>query len=137
MTFEIDNIEVSITECGRCGYKKDWEGSDIDCPFQDSEKFKKDWNCGMVSKIRDLCELAMEGKDYRLHYQFCDDQKYVTIRTDDIDDMGLCLWVSWYKNRGGTDAMWILDSYSPPRTPSFSDLNVITLFYYDLLTDKK
>ena len=68
---------MKINNCEKCGLEKNWNGSDITCCFQNSEKFGDNWNCGLISKIRDLCELAMDGKDYRLQYQYCDDQKYV------------------------------------------------------------
>jgi len=127
---------MKIKECKICGYSKTWTGSDIDCCFQNSDTFGENWNCGLISQIRDLCELAMNEKDYRLHYQYCDDQKYVTIRTSDIDDskfkMGLCLWVSWHKSRGATDAIWILDEYLPPRKPTCDDLQAIVKHYNDL-----
>lgn len=116
--------------CRKCGQTKDWCGSDIKCPFQTSDKFGDNWRCGIIDKIRDLCNLAMDGKDLRLQYQFCNDDKYVTIKTDDIeDDLGLCLWISYYKSRGRTDAMWILDGSNAPRVPTFDELNKIIEYY--------
>lgn len=134
---------MKINNCEKCNCKKNWNGSDITCPFQTSEKFGDNWNCGIIGKIRDLCELAMEGKDHRLHYQYCEDQKYVTIKTDDIEPLrdggdgrlGLCLWVTWYKSRGRTEAMWILDEKNPPREPNFEDLEVIVKHYASLLAE--
>lgn len=136
---------MKINNCKKCNSKKDWDGDDILCPFQISEKFGNNWNCGIINKIRDLCELAMEGKDHRLHYQYCEDRKYVTIKTDDInlirdnrsDSLGLCLWVTWYKSRGRTDVMWILDASNPPRKPNFEDLEAIIKHYSLLLLNQK
>jgi hypothetical protein len=124
-----------MKECKVCGCKKTWNGDDMSCPYQKpSSVFGANWNCGIINQVRDLCDLAMEGKDYRLHYQYCEDQKYATIQTDCIDDeidesLGLCLWVTWYKSRGGTDAMWILCNYEPPRKPTFKDLERIVKYY--------
>lgn len=128
-------MSKKIKKCVKCGHVKNWSGDLITCPFQDSNKFGDNWNCGLIDKIRDLCDLAMQGKDNRLHYQYCDDQKYVTIKTDDIEDMGLCLWVSWYKSRGQTDAMWLLYDYAKPKEPTFEELNTIVKYYSELLMD--
>lgn len=126
---------MNIDNCEKCGCKKTWNGDDITCSFQDYGKFGDNWNCGLIGKIRGLCELAMDGKYHRLHYQYCDDQKYVTIKTDDIEEMGLCLWVSWYKSRGRTEAMWILDEYNQPRQPNFNELKAIIEHYSELLVE--
>lgn len=126
---------MNINNCEKCGCKKTWNGDDITCSFQDYGKFGDNWNCGLIGKIRGLCELAMDGKDHRLHYQYCDDQKYVTIKTDDIEEMGLCLWVSWHKSRGRTEAMWILDEYNQPRQPNFNELKAIIEHYSELLVE--
>jgi len=118
-----------MNNCKICNIKKNWNGSDIICCFKDSQRFGDNWNCGLINRIRDLCKLAIEGKDDRLHYQFCQDQKYVIIKTDDIADMGLCLYVSWYKSRGRTEAMWILDEYNQPKLPTINDLKTILEHY--------
>jgi len=49
--------------------------------------------------------------------------------------MGLCLWVSWYKSRGRTEAMWILDEDNEPRQPNFVELEAIIEHYASLLTE--
>lgn len=124
-----------MKSCERCGQYKSWTGSDIECPFNSSDEFGSNWNCGIIGEIRDICERAMEGQDPRLDYQYCEDQKYVSINIDDIwlDEsdgaLGLCLWVTWYKSRGATDAMWILDSYNPPRKPTYQELKAIVEHY--------
>lgn len=123
---------MEITNCEQCGIKKNWNGRGIICCFQDSEIFGNNWNCGLINKIRYLCELAQAGDDSRLQHQYCNEQHYVTIRTDDIDDMGLCLWVSWYKSRGRTEAMWILNEYSEPKQPKLNELKTIIDHYSEL-----
>lgn len=121
-----------------CGHEKYWNGDDPKCPFSSSEKFSdNNWNCGLINEIRDICDRAMNGdRPHELHYVYCDDQKYVTIKTDDIgldrdDDinLGLCLFVTWYKSRGRTDGMWILSSHEPPRVPTHDELKVIVDYY--------
>ena len=122
-----------MKKCKRCGYVKTWSGSDITCPFQDGDSFGENWNCGMINAIREICDMAGDGEDYRLHYQYCDDQKYVTINTDEIEFDGdrcfLCLWVTWYKSRGGTDQMWLMNAYGEPEAPTYSDLEKIINHY--------
>ena len=122
--------------CEKCGQIKDWNGDSPKCPFKTQNTFADNWNCGHINKIRDLCDTAMNGEDYRLHYQYCDDQKYVTINTSDIDynkdedaGLGLCLWVTWYKSRGRTEQMWILGEYGKPKNPTFEQLQLIIEYY--------
>jgi hypothetical protein len=130
-----------MKKCDKCGFGKTWSGSSIGCPFQSSDTFGDNWNCGAINKIRDLCDYACEKEDYRLHYQYCEDQKYCTINTFVVDDavgwedpkeitaLGLCLFVSWYKSRGRTEAMWLLDEDKIPRKPTLEDLKRITDYY--------
>lgn len=127
-----------MKECKKCGHKKTWNGDDISCPFQTDSEFGDNWNCGIIGEIRDICEAAMNGEDHRLHYQYCEDQKYVVINTDCIqwDDysdnpepLGLCLWVTWYKSRGRTDQMWLLNSHGQPVKPTFEQLQIVVSYY--------
>jgi hypothetical protein len=122
--------------CKRCGHSKSWSGDNPTCPFSSRDVFSTNWNCGLINEIRDICDVAANGTDYRLHYKYCDDQKYATIAIDQIgeeDDslpyMGLTLWVTWYKSRGATDRMFILDSHDPPRPPTFDELKRIIAYY--------
>ena len=116
-----------MKECKRCGHKKTWEGSDISCPFQFSEKFGDNWNCGIIGRIRGL-----KGNGVHLEQAF--DNTYLTINISDIDDIngdpiGMCLWVCWYKRRGATSVMWILSGDNPPQQPTFDQLEKILEFY--------
>ena len=92
--------------------------SPIQCYFSNSNN---EWNCQTVNLIRDL---VYEGQKLKpgIQYMYCEDQKYATIKIDDIyikdQRIGMTLWVSWYKQRGATDALWILDSYDKPRKPT-------------------
>lgn len=106
-----------------------WSGSAPVCAF-DGE-FSDNWNCATVNAIRDI---VYEGGPPRtgVDYQYCDDQKYATVKVDEVEfDEGryLALWVSWYKNRGGTDAMWLLSKKGPPRRPTEDELLAICDYY--------
>ena len=48
------------------------------------------------------------------------------------DLLGLALWVSWYKDRGTTDAMWVLSSDRVPRAPTEEELLLIYAHYIKL-----
>ena len=123
-----------ITSCQKCGHTKTWNGDDILCPFQTSTEFIDNWKCGIISQIRDLCEAGIDKQDNRFHHQSCDEQHYVTINIDFLNP-ALCLWISWYKQRGAIDAMWILSEQEPPRKPSFGDLEKILKHYEQILGD--
>lgn len=126
---------MQIKECNKCNCKKEWTGDDINCPFQDGDIFNSNnWNCGIIGKIRDLCDLAIESNDTRFHYRYCDDQKYATIDVSEVlfyeDSPGyLTMWVTWYKSRGGTDAIYLLDSYRTPVIPTFDLLEKVVQYY--------
>jgi hypothetical protein len=68
-----------------------------------------------------------DGVDYR----YCEDQKYATVRVDDIDglDGALTMWVTWYKNRGKTDGVWLLFSDIPPRAPTEDEVRRVVSHY--------
>jgi len=117
-----------MKDCTRCGCKKEWKGDDPKCPFQGKNKFGDNWNCGHINKIRKLIEDGLNKGDTRISYQYCDNQKYCSINISETG-LGLCLWVSWYKSRGRTDAMWVLNEDDEPRVPTFDDLQTIIDYY--------
>ena len=108
-----------------------WSGSAPSCYF---DKPVNNWNCATVNAIRDI---VYEGQDLPVGvcYTYCDDEKYATIKIDDVDDdrgnyIGRCLYVAWYKNRGETEALWILNGeYDEPRKPTESELLAIIRYY--------
>jgi hypothetical protein len=103
---------------------KTWEGSEPVCAFDGD--FAANWNCASLSAIRDL---VYEGEPrVGVDYQYCDDQKYATVRLyDHFDAIGaIALWVCWYKSRGGTDAVWLLFEKEPPRRPTENECVLIS-----------
>jgi len=106
--------------------------SPISCYFDNP---KNEWNCQTVGLIRDLVYEGQELK-HGIQYQYCEDQKYATIKIDDIqlngNYIGLALWVSWYKQRGSTDALWILDALNKPRKPTEEELLAIAKYYKEI-----
>lgn len=108
---------------------KTWKGEDPTCGFS-SGVFGDNWNCATVNAVRDICG---DGEDSPrgIDYQYCDDRKYATIKIDHLDLTGrpLALWLSWYKNRGSTDEMWLLFSNSPPRKPTEAECLAVIAAY--------
>jgi hypothetical protein len=108
-----------LVMCDACTKRgQTWEGSSPRCAFEGG-RFSENWNCATTNLIRDIC---YEGQDlpHGVDYQYCEDQKYATIKVDhiELDDSPLALWVSWYKSRGATDAMWLLYENAPPCKPT-------------------
>lgn len=108
-----------------------WSGAPPKCAFYG--EFTDNWNCATLNAIRDIC---YEGQElpHGVDYQYCDDRKYATINIDQVEDqnggyIGLALWVSWYKSRGTTDAVWVLSDDSPPRRPTEEELLAIIAHY--------
>jgi hypothetical protein len=109
--------------------------SPITCYFENP---KKEWNCQTVGLIRDLCYEGQAKIPYGIDYTYCEDQKYAIIKIDDIEEIdGLALWITWYKTRGGTDALWILDSLNAPRNPTEKELLLIHKHYKNQHEAKK
>ena len=109
---------------------KTWSGDDPVCYFDVPEH---NWNCATINAVRDICYEGQELKD-GVHYEYCDDEKFATINIHSIRDsegyIGRCLYVAWYKNRGGTEALWILDGEGDiPRNPTEGELSAIIEHY--------
>ncbi len=110
---------IGLVMCDACTKRgKTWNGSEPNCAFKGG-RFGENWNCATANLIRDIC---FEGQElpHEIDYQYCEDQKYATIKVDhiELDDSPLALWVSWYKSRGSTDAMWLLYEKAQPRKPT-------------------
>lgn len=107
-----------------------WPGSPPTCAFDD---FDNNWNCATLNAIRDIVYEGQHPMPHGVDYQYCDDQKYATVRIDHIDDLpsgnSMALWVSWYKSRGGTDAVWLLSQDIAPRRPTEADCIAICAAY--------
>lgn len=125
MTNDVERV-VMCKACVERG--KTWNGSEPKCAFNGD--FDNNWNCATVNAVRDICYEGRELK-HGIDYQYCEDDNYATIKIDhlDIDDSPLALWVSWYKNRGSTQAMWLLFDKLPPRRPTEEECLAIVADY--------
>ena len=117
--------------CSMCKERgKTWTGSESACGFGGGSFDTGNWNCATVNAIRDIC---YEGRKLPpgVDYQYCEDQKYATIKVDHIDELGgsLALWLTWYKNRVRTDEMWLLFDGLPPRRPTWVECEAIIAAY--------
>lgn len=119
-----------MSSCAMCEKRgKHWDGHDPVCAFIPNGSFDDNWNCATLGGIRDIC---YEGNDHvhGVEYQYCDDYKYATIFTDFVDDVDAqALWACWYKNRGRTDAMWLLSNDRKPRIPTEAECVAIIQAY--------
>lgn len=111
-----------MAKCKKCIDRgQTWGGSPPVCAFDGN--FADNWNCATLNEIRDL-----EGTDLA-DYRWSEDQKYMTILIDGVDlprgRSPMALWVSWYKSRGRTDAVWLLSYYGAPERPDEEDLLTI------------
>lgn len=118
---------------------KTWPGSDPKCGFENGTfDGVENWNCATCVDVRSLC--VTKG-DSRIHHQCTENQHYTTVSLLDFDllpyedtegnlqSQPVCLWVGWYKNRGRTEAMWLMFEYLPPRAPTEQEcLDIIKHF---------
>lgn len=125
MTNEVERVVMCELCCKR---GQTWKGSEPKCAF--TGDFSDNWNCATVNLVRDICYEGQELK-HGIDYQYCEDDKYATIKIDhlDIDGRPLALWVSWYKSRGSTQAMWLLFDKMPPRMPTQAECLAIVSAY--------
>lgn len=118
------------------------------CGFTPEGVFDPDnWNCPTINRIRNIVYEGYGWEHLEIHevsYQYCDDDKFATINLSYMWDeeregcafpMHDCLWVGWYKNRGKTNAMWLVGSYDEleglPRRPTRDELIRIADYFED------
>lgn len=116
--------------CAACKARgQTWSGSPPKCAF---DGFENNWNCATLNALREIVYEGQWPMPPRVDYQYCDDMKYATVYLDDVDlptGPAMALWVAWYKSRGGTDALWLLDSSGAPRRPTEADCLAICAAY--------
>lgn len=128
------------TPCKMCRERvKDWSGDDPKCGFPNGGEFDAgNWNCATVNALRDLAESTRDG----VLRSYGDDQTHVMINLDD-DALELpswdaapasalpplSLWLTWYKRRGRTQALWLLGEEDAPRRPTEADVLAILTHY--------
>jgi len=88
------------------------------CYFDDVDN---NWNCATLSQLRKLAYTEYD----RIYYNHYNDQSELYVRINDIIKDSLTLYVTWYKNRGRTEQVWILSDNNVPRIPSEKELKKI------------
>ena len=78
------------------GGRPSWIGSPIQCAFPDGFFVEDNWNCATANAVRDLVEVDRTF--------WSNEQHLGVLRMD-----GQFLVVSWYKNRGRTEQILIVD----------------------------
>lgn len=126
--------------CPRCIARgKTWEGGDPKCSFPNEGLFTAEgWNCATANALRQLCggveglfsepdePVTMHGKEQAYAIRW-DDDSWGVINIIGIDlerDHYKTLWLSWYKNRGRTDAVLLL-SDDGSEIPTYADCDAI------------
>lgn len=116
--------------CAACKARgQTWNGSPPICAFDD---FERNWGCATVNAIRDIVYEGQSPMPQGVDYQYCDDMKYATVGVDNVElstGPAMALWVAWYKSRGTTDALWLLNSDEAPRRPTEADCLAICAAY--------
>lgn len=117
--------------CPMCKERgQDWLGDAPVCSFPKGLFSPVGWNCATANAIRDIVTVV----------QYIEDQHYATIPIGDVivDERfypGDMLWITWYKNRGRTDGMWLLEGNDLPRRPTIAECEAIVQYYEDLSND--
>lgn len=113
-----------MTMCAMCKTRgQTWSGSAPICSFPDGGEFSPEgWNCATANAVRDLT--GQDEPHPSADHRYRDDRHYSTIKIDEVDlpnGKAHALWISWYKHRGRTEAMWLLNAHDPPRRPTEDD----------------
>lgn len=116
--------------CAACKNRgQTWPGSPPTCAFDD---WDGNWNCATLNAIREIVCEGQSPMPSGVDYNYCDDMKYATVYCDHIElpsGHAMALWVAWYKSRGGTDALWLLNHDGSPRKPTEADCLAICAAY--------
>lgn len=118
-----DLRKIPSRACRMCQERgKTWNGDDPKCSFPDGGKFSAEgWNCATANALRDIS--GQSEPHPAADYRYCDDQNYSTLQIDKVDlpsGSAYALWMTWYKHRGRTEGMWLLDD-DEPRIPTEDD----------------
>lgn len=122
-------------KCKLCKeHELDLKGSASVCAFEG--RFANNYMCSTLSKLRTLCLRAEDEEISGLQHYFKNDQHYCTIDISDVlmedESFGVALWVTWYKSRGRTEQIWVLDDANVPRRPTETEVLAICHYYEEV-----
>lgn len=114
--------------CRRCTERgKNWEGDDPKCAFPHGVFTSDNWMCATALALRGVCaDLPLLDDAFAIRD---DDSSWGVINVIGIElERGYykTLWLSWYKNRGRTDGILLLDDGSVD-TPTLDDCERVLL----------
>lgn len=123
--------------CQMCRERgKTWTGgkeNDPQCAFEGDVFSTENWNCATAGAIRDLCDTRQGRLPEGVQTHCPEDLHYATISVYDMleepSEPSLVLAVIWYKQRGRTDAMWLLYDEGEPRRPTEGECRRILNVY--------
>lgn len=102
-------------------------GFNVRCAFPDEGMFySANWMCGTLGRLWDFIERTHDGLSW-ISVNYYDDWCTVLIRVADLlpDGVYQDLWVMRYKQRGTTNAMWLLGPDLDPRPPTLAEMEHI------------
>ena len=112
-----------MSVCKYCkSTKKYWKGDERKCYVGYGYY---NWNCETVNRLRSLQYLDSPLVNYYHH----NDQSTLQIDISDILEGRLYLWMTWYKDRGRTDKLYILSDIEEPRKPTIQELYEIVKYF--------
>lgn len=117
--------------CPSCEQRgQTWSGDAPKCGFHaDGTMTEHNWNCATLNALRDLAEPVAIWQE---------DQNYATLPLWEVVDhtpsrvfpeWPLALWVTWYKRRGATDALYLLFDDIEPRVPTLAQCEAVIAYH--------
>lgn len=130
--------------CPRCIARgKTWNGGDPECAFPNGGKFTaENWNCATANSLRVLCGEGDYGSPEANAEAIAvrrDDQSWAAINVIGAElerDHYKTLWLSWYKSRGNTEAMLLLNEHGA-EVPDFADCDAILRYHEGRISDEE
>jgi hypothetical protein len=126
----MENGANELADCKLCRERGRPEecASEPRCAFPDGGTFSAaNWNCATANALREAIGRHHDPAP-GIAWMLDGDQTHVTIplvrdgwHEEDANDPPLALWVTWYKDRGTTSAMWLLSEDGPARPPNEAD----------------
>ncbi len=124
--------------CHRCSTRvKDWVGDDPNCAFSNKEGLfhSTNWNCATTNTLRSLISNQVDAWGTNFGVSYSDDDVLAIIPlqkvTDELDQdttteqyLGDFLLVGWYKQRGETKLLLLVDQ-DLTRVPNIHEVESI------------
>lgn len=114
--------------CEACNKRgQTWRGDPPVCAFRNGSAWRSDnWNCATDGMLRRLVESNAAG----VWHVRGDDQNVAAVSLVSAGlDGAVMLAMTWYKSRGRTEQVWLIDDDGAPRRPTEAEvLAVVAAF---------